>query len=258
MIYMNKIRFISWLVLFAFGLDYSVSGNTVEVPDARANLFLGELIERAYIKNGSIYPSDWAELERLEKGAFTVDQFLPRGVSVKDVYSFIRPDQRRLFPDGDLILIRNSPVDWPREWSNPKRIDLSDPHVKATMEGWMSRNGNYLYNKPIRYLIYRGGDGVFLSKWWYEENFRAMVARTGLIIPEPARVEGGRAGVGEGREKSGTDSHSLHIASGMPAVVSEKTRLSAQSLDFRVLALWAIGIVLLLGGIMALIRKNRK
>lgn len=39
--------------------------------------------------------------------------------------------------------------------------------------------------QPIRYLVYRTESGDIRTDWWYEADVEAMLAETGIRVPEP-------------------------------------------------------------------------
>lgn len=111
---------------------------------------------------------NWDQIRQVDKGLYGLNSFLKKG-SVENYFIFVPLLERARFPDGDLILVQNTAMEWPDLWrtddpKNPSKF-LSHPS-----------------HKQVRYLVYRSG-GKFASVYWYEDRFQKMLLDTRMSIP---------------------------------------------------------------------------
>jgi len=127
-------------------------------------------------------PTSWAAIAEYDEGLEGFEDYFPDGQNIDDVYSFIKEEDRAKFPDGELLLIRSVPRDWPEVWKHtPPKVEPSEltEDQKAEIERLKDRE------QPIRYLVYRDERGNLESIWWFEEDVQKMLGETGIRIPEP-------------------------------------------------------------------------
>lgn len=127
-------------------------------------------------------PTSWATIAKYDEDLEGFEDYFPEGQNIDAVYSFIAEEDRAKYPEGELLLIRSTPMDWPEVWKHtPPEIDPAEltEDQKAEIERLKDRE------QPIRYLIYRDEAGDLESVWWFEEDVQKMLAETGIRVPKP-------------------------------------------------------------------------
>src|SRR5690625_3061693 len=128
---------------------------------------LGLAIEFYSAYNESKLPSSWNDILTMDDSFYYRYDQLTRpitdGQNVTERYSFISSEERKKFPEGELVLVSYLP--------RPRIDGREGP-------GW-------------RTLIYRNQRGRIVSASWDEERFQAMLMETGITIlpPEPLPPE---------------------------------------------------------------------
>ncbi|MFT4637298.1 MAG: hypothetical protein ACI8T1_000607 [Verrucomicrobiales bacterium] len=74
------------------------------------------------------------------------------GEDVTTLYSFISPEQRKSFPDGELMMIKSRPSPFPGGWKS-----------RHPFMHWKWKD--HPSYKPIRFLMIRADDGEMRSDW---------------------------------------------------------------------------------------------
>ena len=127
-------------------------------------------------------PTSWAIIAKYDEGLEGFKDYFPEGQNIDTVYSFIAEEDRAKYPEGELLLIRSAPMDWPEVWKHtPPEIDPAE--LTEAQREEIKRLADR--EQPIRYLIYRGENGDIESVWWFEKDVQKMLAETGISVPEP-------------------------------------------------------------------------
>jgi hypothetical protein len=201
-------------------------------------------------------PTSWAVIAKYDEGLEGFEDYFPEGQNIDTIYSFVAEEDRAKYPEGELLLIRAEPRDWPEVWKHtPPEIDPSEltEDQKAEFERLKNRE------QPIRYLVYRKEGGDLESVWWFEEDVQKMLAETGIRVPEPEPYQ---AQVVSESPATTTESEAVEAAEKATAPEQATEELASaepsaepteQSSNWW---LWLIGAVLVVGGIGLTLRRK--
>jgi len=201
-------------------------------------------------------PTSWAIIAKYDEGLEGFEDYFPEGQNIDTVYSFIEEEDRAKYPEGELLLIRSKPMEWPDVWAHtPPDIDPSEltEEQRAEFKRLADRE------QPIRYLIYRNEAGDIDSVWWFEEDVQTMLAETGIKVPAPEPYQPAIAeppappvAVAETTEEVPTvESEVKEPAEVKPDEVTEET--PEQSSQWW---LWLVGALVVLGGLAVVVRRK--
>lgn len=146
------------LIFYIIAVLSATSYGRTRVSSEIAGLIglIGKVNTYAAYNDGDL-PNSWIDILTAHGfDTYLYDQLLlPVGKdrNLTELYSFLTPDDRKKFPDGELILVRYSPV--------------------STEE------------QSTRSFIYRNSNGRVKGETWDEERFQAMLAETGITVPPP-------------------------------------------------------------------------
>jgi hypothetical protein len=167
---MKIIKSLLLIAALALALPGKLTGSVVGIPEKGLTEDLARCLS-SYRSRISAEPvTAWSQIERVNTALYGLNAYLKSG-SVTEIYSFVPLEQRARFPFGNLILVQIKPMPWPDAWK-------MEDHEKP---------GQYLphhSHQDIRFLIYEK-NGKFIAERWYETEFQAMLAETGLTIPPP-------------------------------------------------------------------------
>lgn len=173
---------IQFLLLTLFALTDALSAGT-RVPNELAKIRSVGIQTQVYstLNEGKL-PSSWSDFIEFDSEFRSLVELKVEGTRISALYSFISEEDRSKFPDGELLLIRHQPTDWPDIWK--QKVSSIDPSKltkgqHAELERLASRQ------QPIRYLVYRNESGNLDSVWWFEEDVQKMLAETGIRVPKP-------------------------------------------------------------------------
>lgn len=132
--------------------------------------------------NDAKLPSSWDDFIEYDPEFKSLVELEVEGNNITELYSFISEKDRAKFPEGELLLIRHKPTDWPEVWNHTHpHVDPSEltEEQRAKLKDLADRQ------QPIRYLVYRNKRGDLDSVWWFEKDVQKMLAETGIKVPEP-------------------------------------------------------------------------
>jgi len=208
--------------------------------------------------NDERLPSSWDDFIEYDPEFKSLVELEVEGNKITELYSFISEEDRAKFPEGELLLIRHKPTDWPEVWNH------THPHVdpsELTEEQREKLKDLADRQQPIRYLVYRNERGDLDSVWWFEKDVQKMLAETGIQVPEPVpyqvsidqasptpTVEEGAESIEESTQPKPLIEHPAEVAIAEP--IEEAIEPSSNWL------LWLIGAVVAVGGILFLRAKK--
>ncbi|MBC2596127.1 hypothetical protein H5P28_17805 [Ruficoccus amylovorans] len=161
-------------------------GNTVGLPEGTAANQLSMFISIYQRWENGKLPSSWNDIAQVDEGLTSLNSSFSDGASIDKLYSFILPEDRQKYPEGELLLIRSRPMEWPEAWESGVQVEdrskLTDEQRKEWERLQEVKKG---YQRPIRYLIYKDKNGEYIADWWYEDDVQKMLEKTGIRVPPP-------------------------------------------------------------------------
>ena len=255
---MKKLTYILPVILSSIA-----AATTVGTREGASIIGLSGFVSIYVIEESGKLPDSWNEIFRHEGFYERMEsRFARNDRGLTELYSFIAPEQRSLFPDGELLLIRSEPIDWPEVWKHDDVASVDPSDLTEEQQEKLERLDDH--EQPIRYLLYRDKRGEIRSTWWYESDVQAMLAETGIRVPEPtpyrpAAVSEQETGPGQvtletaesrppatatGQEKPATTVHEEHQAE------SSEEKSSRWWI-------WLIGALIVLGGLGIMLGRKK-
>lgn len=254
---MKKCFFLAiWLLLLFYA---RADSRTVSPPESVAISRFAAYYESIATIEGSP-PKSWGELAEYDENLEGFQSYFLEG-KIDMLYSFIPEEDRSKFPDGELILIRYEPADWPRVWRHS--LPKIDPE-ELTAEQQANLERSVDRERPIRYLVYRTESGDIRSDWWYETDVQAMLDEAGIRVPEPTPYRPPAAV----SEEIASDPEALDIAEVRPqsastqpeetaTTVHEEQHVQPTEIESFKWWLWLLGILAVLCGLGVMLRRRK-